>query len=61
VCMFEILLKAVRLNAGIIEIPMVLKSQNRKDRSKMKIFSTIAQYIRFILKPVARNPDQFSK
>ncbi len=60
VCMFEILLKAVRLNAGIIEIPMVLKSLNRKDRSKMKIFSTIAQYIRFILKPGARNPDQFS-
>jgi len=58
VCMFEVLLKAVRLNATILEIPMVLKSLNRKDRSKMKVFSTIAQYIRFVLKPVVRKPDQ---
>jgi dolichol-phosphate mannosyltransferase len=48
VCMFEILLKAVRLNATIIEIPMVLKSLNRKDRSKMKVLRTIAHYIRYI-------------
>jgi len=58
VCICEILLKAVRLNASIIEIPMVLKSLNRKDRSKMKVLSTIGQYIRFILKPGGRNSDQ---
>jgi len=48
VCMFEILLKAVRLNAAIVEIPMVLKSLNRKDRSKMKVLKTMAHYIRYI-------------
>jgi dolichol-phosphate mannosyltransferase len=50
VCMFEILLKAVRLNASIIEVPMVLKSQNRKDKSKMKILKTMNQYIKYITK-----------
>jgi dolichol-phosphate mannosyltransferase len=50
VCMFEILLKAVRLGASIIEIPMILKSQNRKDRSKMKVIRTMVQYIRFIVR-----------
>ena len=50
VCMFEILLKAIRLNASIIEIPMVLKSLNRKDKSKMKIFKTMVQYINYVLK-----------
>jgi dolichol-phosphate mannosyltransferase len=50
VCMFEILLKAIKLDASIIEIPMVLKSQNRKDKSKMKILKTIVQYIKFTIK-----------
>lgn len=55
VCMFEILLKAVRLNATMIEIPVVLKSLNRKDRSKMKVLKTMAQYIRYI---VSKKPDK---
>ena len=50
VCMFEILLKAIRSDARIIEIPMVLKSQNRKDKSKMKILKTMAQYIKYTFK-----------
>ena len=50
VCMFEILLKAIRSDARIIEIPMVLKSQNRKDKSKMKVLKTMAQYIKYTFK-----------
>jgi dolichol-phosphate mannosyltransferase len=50
VCMFEILLKAIRMNASIIEIPMVLRSLNRKDKSKMKILKTTVQYMRYVLK-----------
>ena len=50
VCMFEILLKAIKLDASIIEIPMVLKSQIRKDKSKMKILKTMGQYIKFTFK-----------
>lgn len=50
VCMFEILLKAIRINATTIEVPMTLKSHNRVDRSKMKIMSTIFNYFRFIVK-----------
>jgi dolichol-phosphate mannosyltransferase len=50
VCMFEILLKAVRLYASIIEVPMVLKSLNRKDKSKMKVLKTMAQYTKFVTK-----------
>ena len=50
VCMFEILIKAIRLDASIIEVPMLLKSQNRKGKSKMKILKTMAQYIKFTFK-----------
>jgi len=50
VSMFEILLKAAKLEASIIEIPMMLKSHNRKDKSKMKIFSTMIQYFKFIIR-----------
>jgi dolichol-phosphate mannosyltransferase len=50
VCMFEILLKAVKVQARIIEVPTILKSQNRKDRSKMKIIRTTGNYILYTLK-----------
>lgn len=49
VSMFEILLKAIRLNAIIIEIPMKLKSTRRKGKSKMKTLKTAYSYIRFLL------------
>jgi dolichol-phosphate mannosyltransferase len=50
VCMFEILLKAIKSDARIIEVPMILKSQNRKDKSKMKILKSMAQYLRYASK-----------
>jgi dolichol-phosphate mannosyltransferase len=50
VCMFEILLKAIRSGAQIVEVPMILKSHNRKDRSKMKVLKTSAQYIRCVFR-----------
>lgn len=52
VCMFEILLKAIKSDANIIEVPMVLKSQSRKDKSKMKVFNTMIQYFRYVSKLV---------
>lgn len=48
VCMFEILLKAIRSEARIIEVPTVLRSQNRKDRSKMKVLRTTRQYLAYV-------------
>jgi dolichol-phosphate mannosyltransferase len=50
VCMFEILLKAIRLDAAVKEVPMVLNSRNRADKSKMKVLKTMFQYVRYILK-----------
>ncbi len=49
ICMLEILLKAIKINAKIIEVPMVLYSSNRKGKSKMKIWKTIRGYLLFIL------------
>ncbi len=49
ICMLEVLLKAVRCNARIIEIPMILKSSKRIGKSKMKILKTSYEYIRFLL------------
>ena len=37
--MLEILLKSIKLNARIIEVPMILKSDKRVGKSKMKIFN----------------------
>ena len=54
VCMFEILLKAIKSEATIIEIPMILKSKNRKDKSKMRIISTMKQYINYTFKLVMK-------
>jgi dolichol-phosphate mannosyltransferase len=49
ICMLEILLKAIDCKAKIIEVPMLLKSENRKGKSKMKVFKTFRAYIRFLL------------
>ncbi len=48
ICMIEILLKAIRAEAKIIEVPMVLKSGARKGKSKMKILTTSLSYIKFL-------------
>lgn len=55
ICMLEILLKAIRCNARIIEIPMRLPSSQRKGKSKMKIMKTFFSYIRFLVTPMNKN------
>jgi dolichol-phosphate mannosyltransferase len=50
ICMVEILIKAIRCKAQIIEIPMVLYSEKRKGKSKMKIVKTGFSYLKFLLK-----------
>ena len=50
ICMIEVLLKAVKNNARIIEVPMMLKSLQRKGKSKMKVFKTMMSYLKFLLK-----------
>lgn len=50
IAMLEVLLKAVSVNARIIEVPMVLHSSKRMGKSKMKIFRTFMDYMAFIIK-----------
>lgn len=50
ICMLEVLLKSIKTNAKIIEVPMVLKSNKRVGKSKMKIFKTTMSYFKFLLK-----------
>jgi len=51
-CMVEILLKAVKSEANIIEVPTVLLSEKRIGKSKMKVFQTMMDYIRLILREI---------
>ena len=48
ICMLEVLLKSIKCNAKIIEVPMVLKSDKRVGKSKMKIFKTTISYLKFL-------------
>ncbi len=48
ISMLEILLKAIRVDAEIIEVPMILCSQNRSGKSKMKVLNTILSYLGFL-------------
>lgn len=50
ICMVEILIKAIRCKAEIIEVPMKLYSARRKGKSKMKIIKTGRSYLKFLLK-----------
>lgn len=50
ICMVEILLKALVVNAKVIEVPMIMQSQNRSGKSKMKIVRTILSYLGFLFK-----------
>jgi dolichol-phosphate mannosyltransferase len=50
ICMLELLIKAIKSDAKIIEVPMVLKSTNRIGKSKMKIVKTSIEYFKFLLK-----------
>lgn len=50
ISMLEILIKSIRLNASIIEVPMMLYSSKRKGKSKMKKMKTMMSYFRFMLR-----------
>ncbi|NOR45881.1 MAG: glycosyltransferase [Candidatus Delongbacteria bacterium] len=50
ICMVEILIKSIRCNAKVIEVPMKLYSKKRQGKSKMKILSTGLSYMKFLLK-----------
>jgi glycosyltransferase involved in cell wall biosynthesis len=50
ICKLELLLKAIRCDARIIEVPMVLRSEKRKGKSKMKVLKTSYRYLAFLLK-----------
>lgn len=48
--MIEILCKVVEQNGKVIEVPMVVHSEKRIGQSKMKVFKTIRNYLKFIIK-----------
>jgi dolichol-phosphate mannosyltransferase len=50
VCMLEILVRSIRCEAKIIEVPMQLHSSRRVGPSNMKVARTTLQYFRFLLK-----------
>jgi len=50
ICMLEILLKAIKIKANVIELPMKLKSGNRVGKSKMKVLNTTISYLKFLVK-----------
>lgn len=50
VSMLEVIIKAIELNANIIEVPMKLKSEQRVGRSKMKIYKTSKEYLKYLFK-----------
>jgi dolichol-phosphate mannosyltransferase len=50
VCMLEILVRAIRCEARIIEVPMQLHSSRRIGPSNMKVVRTTLQYFRFLVK-----------
>lgn len=49
ICMLEILLKSIKSYASIIEVPMVLFSEKRNDKSKMKVLKTSIRYLKFLI------------
>lgn len=49
ICMFELLLKSIDEGAKIIEVPMELKSEMRKGKSKMKVFQNAISYLQFLI------------
>ena len=50
ISMVEVLVKCIREGATIVEVPMVLHSQKRKGKSKMKVFKTMMDYLKFLTK-----------
>jgi dolichol-phosphate mannosyltransferase len=54
ISMVEVLLKAIRTDAKIIEVPMLLDMSRRKGKSKMKTFKTALSYMVFLLKDIQK-------
>lgn len=50
ISMLEILIKSIQLHAQIIEVPMTLRSEMRKGKSKMKVLKTMKAYLKFLFK-----------
>lgn len=50
ICMLEILVKSLKCEAKVIEVPMKLHSSKRQGQSKMKVFKTTLQYFKFLFK-----------
>lgn len=48
ICMLELLIKMIRTDSRVIEVPMVLASHKRAGRSRMKLVRTTWQYLRFL-------------
>ena len=46
----ELLIKLSRLSSGITEVPLILRYDLKRSKSKMKIINTILQYFLFVLK-----------
>jgi dolichol-phosphate mannosyltransferase len=56
ISMVEVLYKSSLINAKIIEVPMILDPSKRKGSSKMKVFKTIIDYIKFLINAKKRFP-----
>lgn len=50
ICAFELLIKSIRVNARTIEVPMILNSDKRIGKSKMKLVRTTLSYLRFFIR-----------
>jgi dolichol-phosphate mannosyltransferase len=48
--MAEVLLKAIRCRAKIIEVPIIVQSKERVGKSKMKIVRTTFEYLKMLVK-----------
>jgi glycosyltransferase involved in cell wall biosynthesis len=55
ISMVEVLLKAIRADAKIIEVPMMLDMTRRKGKSKMKKMKTMFSYATFLLKNITKD------
>ncbi|CAN5300911.1 polyprenol monophosphomannose synthase [soil metagenome] len=50
VCMLEVLVRAIKCDAKIIEVPMQLHSSKRVGQSNMKVVKTTIQYFKYLIK-----------
>lgn len=50
ICAFELLIKSIGVNARIIEVPMILSSDKRIGKSKMKLVKTTLSYLKFFIR-----------